>query len=71
MVAVVVGCRLLFARSRGGGWVEVCVCVCVFVEQRWAWERGVFLRVPTDGLDVVAREHACLAVAASFPPVRV
>lgn len=32
---------------------------------------GVILRVPTDGLDVVAREHACLAVAASFPPVGV
>lgn len=29
------------------------------------------LHVPTDGLDVVAREHACLAIAASFPPVGV
>lgn len=29
------------------------------------------LRVPTDGLDVVAGEHARLAVAASFPPVGV
>lgn len=29
------------------------------------------LHVPTDGLDVVAREHASLAVAASFPPVGV
>lgn len=29
------------------------------------------LHVPTDGLDVVAREHARLAVAASFPPVGV
>lgn len=27
--------------------------------------------VPTDGLDVVAGEHASLAVAASFPPVGV
>lgn len=29
------------------------------------------LHVPTDGLDVVAGEHASLAVAASFPPVGV
>lgn len=29
------------------------------------------LHVPTDGLDVVAGEHACLAIAPSFPPVRV
>lgn len=29
------------------------------------------LHVPTHGLDVVAREHACLAIAASFPPVGV
>lgn len=29
------------------------------------------LRVPTDGLDVIAGEHARLAVAASFPPVGV
>lgn len=29
------------------------------------------LRVPTDRLDVVAGEHARLAVAASFPPVGV
>lgn len=39
------------------------MCVCV-------WE-GVSLRVPTDGLDVVAGEHARLAVAASLPPVGV
>lgn len=37
--------------------------MCVYV--------GVSLRVPTDWLDVVAGEHACLAVAASFPPVGV
>lgn len=30
-----------------------------------------FLHVPIDGCDVVAREHARLAVAASFPPVGV
>lgn len=29
------------------------------------------LHVPVDGRDVVAREHARLAVAASFPPVGV
>lgn len=29
------------------------------------------LHVPTDGLDVVAGEHASLAVTASFPPVGV
>lgn len=29
------------------------------------------LHVPTDGLDVVAGEHASMAVAASFPPVGV
>lgn len=33
------------------------------------WPRGASLGVPTDRLDVVAGEHACLAMAASFPPV--
>lgn len=42
----------------GGGWLLL-----------YTWSDC--LHVPGDGFDVVAREHARLAVAASFPPVGV
>lgn len=52
--------------------VVVVVVVVVARVARFAVYVGLTgLHVPTDGLDVVAGEHASLAVAASFPPVGV
>lgn len=52
--------------------VVVVVVVVVARVARFAVYVGLTgLHVPTDGLHVVAGEHASLAVAASFPPVRV
>lgn len=73
------GCRLrVRGRIRGfrvGEGVRVCrLCVCVNVcvcTGREGLFFDPFLHVPTDGRDVIAGEHARLAVARSLPPVGV
>lgn len=62
-------CKTHGVRGRGGHLGDLLKEGCVALERR---DLQVYcLHVPIDGRDVIAREHARLAVARTLPPVRI